>query len=99
LEAYLDQHNIESAVLLGHSMGGKTAMHFAVSRPARVRALIVVDIAPKAYPVHHQGYIDAMKSIDFSKVEKRSDAEAQLSSTGFERGHSPVLLKEHVPYG
>ena len=93
LEAYLDQHNIESAVLLGHSMGGKTAMHFAVSRPARVRALIVVDIAPKAYPVQHQGYIDAMKSIDFAKVEKRSDAEAQLSRTVSNAGIRQFFLK------
>jgi len=78
---------------LGHSMGGKTAMYFAVSRPARVRALIVVDIAPKAYPVQHQGYIDAMKSIDFSKIEKRSDAEEQLSHVVTDAGIRQFFLK------
>jgi pimeloyl-ACP methyl ester carboxylesterase len=93
LEAYMDQHNLEAAHLLGHSMGGKTAMHFAVSRPTRVKALIVVDIAPKAYPIHHQGYIDAMRSIDFKIVTKRSEADDQLAKTVQNAGIRQFFLK------
>lgn len=93
LEAYMDEHNLESAHLLGHSMGGKTAMHFAVSRPHRVKALVVVDIAPKAYPIHHQGYIDAMRSIDFTTVTKRSEADEQLAKTVGNAGIRQFFLK------
>src|SRR5210317_2585327 len=93
LEAYMDAKGLNTAVILGHSMGGKTAMHFAVSRPERVRALIVVDIAPKAYPIHHQGYIDAMRSINFDSVSKRSEADAQLALTVGNAGIRQFFLK------
>lgn len=81
LEAYIDLHQLDEPVILGHSMGGKTVMNFAVRTPSKLRAAIVVDIAPKAYPIHHQAYIDAMKSVDFTKARSRKAAEAVLSST------------------
>lgn len=67
------------ADVLGHSMGGKAAMLLALTRPELVRSLIVADIAPRAYD-HSQGeLIDAMRSVDLSEIERRSDADAQLS--------------------
>lgn len=81
LEAYIESNQLENVVLLGHSMGGKTVMNFAVRKPQLVDAIIVVDIAPKAYPVHHEGYIAAMKSVDFSFAKGRKDVEAILSQT------------------
>jgi pimeloyl-ACP methyl ester carboxylesterase len=64
--------------VIGHSMGGKAAMVLAITHPELVNSLVVADIAPVAYG-HSQGhYITAMKSVDLDKVQKRSDAEAQL---------------------
>ena len=93
LEAYMDAKGLNTAVILGHSMGGKTAMHFAVSRPERVRALIVVDIAPKAYPIHHQGYINAMKSVDFDAIRSRGAVEKILSKTVDNAGIRQFFMK------
>ncbi len=93
LEAYMDAKGLNTAVILGHSMGGKTAMHFAVSRPERVRALVVVDIAPKAYPIHHQGYINAMKSVDFDAIESRSTVDAILAKSVDNAGIRQFFLK------
>ena len=49
--AYMDNHNMQQAIVLGHSMGGKTAMSLALQYPTRVSKLIVADIAPKQYDV------------------------------------------------
>lgn len=66
--------------VLGHSMGGKAAMVLAVTRPELVNRLIVADIAPVAYGHTQIQYIEAMRGVDLSRVEKRSDAEQQLIS-------------------
>lgn len=75
---YMDAHNIDKAYVLGHSLGGKAVMQFAITYPERVAKLIVVDIAPKAYPPHHQGIIKALQSVDFSQVTSRQDVEEVL---------------------
>src|SRR5690606_24200481 len=46
--AWLDEAGLERVRLMGHSMGGKTAMRLACLAPERVEALVVVDIAPRA---------------------------------------------------
>lgn len=66
------------ADVLGHSMGGKAAMTLALRRPELVRSLIVVDIAPRAYDHNQRDLIEAMRSVNLSAVERRSDADAQL---------------------
>jgi esterase len=66
--------------VLGHSMGGKAAMMLALLHPDLVTRLIVGDIAPVAYTHDQSRYIDAMRAVDLSRVEKRSDAEAQLAT-------------------
>lgn len=81
LEVYIADNHLENVVLLGHSMGGKTVMNFAVRKPQLVDAAIVVDIAPKHYPVHHEAYIAAMKGVDFTVAKSRKDIEALLSQT------------------
>lgn len=65
--------------VLGHSMGGKAAMLLALQHPALVDSLIVGDIAPVSYTHDQSRYIQAMQAVDLSRVEKRSDAEAQLA--------------------
>lgn len=76
---YLNDHSIDRANLLGHSMGGKVAMLFAVLNEERVNKLIVADIAPKPYPPHHQEIIDALESLRLNQLSSRSEAEAQFA--------------------
>ena len=64
--------------VLGHSMGGKAAMMLALTRPDLVNRLIVADIAPVTYSHSQIQYIEAMKSVDLSRIESRSDVNAQL---------------------
>jgi pimeloyl-ACP methyl ester carboxylesterase len=86
LADFFDQHAIEKAILLGHSMGGKTAMSFAADYPERIEKLIVVDIAPKDYFLLndesqyflHQNIMQAMLAIDFTRMESRKDVENYL---------------------
>jgi len=65
--------------VMGHSMGGKAAMVLALTRPELVNRLIVVDISPVEYAHSQVQNIDAMRSVDLSKVTRRSDAEEQLA--------------------
>ncbi|MFG6563079.1 alpha/beta fold hydrolase [Sulfitobacter sp. 1A13421] len=71
--------------ICGHSMGGKAVMMLALTRPELLRRVIVADIAPVAYGHTQQMFIDAMRGVDLSGVERRSDAEAQLAEAGVER--------------
>lgn len=64
--------------VMGHSMGGKSAMVLALTRPDLVNRLIVADIAPVAYAHTQQHNIDAMRRVDLNSVTRRSDASAQL---------------------
>ncbi len=75
----LDHLNIETCILLGHSMGGKIAMQVALTQPERITKLLVADIAPVSYPPHHLEIIKGLKAIDLSKVIKRRDADEQLA--------------------
>jgi pimeloyl-ACP methyl ester carboxylesterase len=101
LREFMDLQGIKKAVLIGHSMGGKTVMSFAEAWPQRVQALISVDIAPKSYrnlalasrtAANHSSMIDAMLKIDLSKIESREDADHALAtSIGSERIRSFLL--------
>lgn len=71
--------------ILGHSMGGKSAMMLALRHPELVRRLVVADIAPVAYTHSQIEFIEAMRNVDLTKVERRSDAEAQLAEYGVDR--------------
>lgn len=89
---YLDQHQIEEAHIIGHSMGGKVAMLFAVLHPERCRSMIIADIAPKAYPPHHMDVIEALEALDLSTISRRSEANEQFGSK-LEPGVRQFLLK------
>ena len=79
---YMNHYGIEKAYVLGHSLGGKAVMQFAISFPEKVEKLIVVDISPKAYPPHHQGIIKALETVDFNTVTSRNEVEAVLNQGG-----------------
>ena len=76
---YMEFHGLQKINLLGHSLGGKAVMQFAVKYPIKVEKLIVVDISPKAYPPHHQGIIKALESVDFQTITSRQEVEEILN--------------------
>jgi len=81
LLGYFEENNLDKASILGHSMGGKVAMLFATQHANRVEKLIVVDIAPKGYPVHHHEIIEGLKTLDFSILNSRREADAELAKS------------------
>jgi len=80
LEEFLEDHDLREITLIGHSMGGKTAMQFALDNPGLLKKLIIVDISPRQYPpnVEHQQLLHAMLSVDLSVAQSRGDVEEQL---------------------
>ncbi|MGC4022509.1 MAG: alpha/beta fold hydrolase [Cyclobacteriaceae bacterium] len=93
LEEFLKQNKIERAHLIGHSMGGKTVMNFAIKNPKTVDQLIVVDIVPKYYKVHHDRLIEGMKSIPLDEINSRSEADVILSGYEPDASVRQFLLK------
>lgn len=79
--------------LMGHSMGGKTAMRTALDFPEWIDKLIVLDIAPSAYPVLHAEIIAALKSIDLNTLTSRSEANNILSEKIKQEDTRQFLLK------
>ena len=84
---------ITSACLLGHSMGGKTAMTFALAHPDKVDRLVVVDIGPKAYPPKHDRIFQALFALDLKKYKTRSELDAALAEHIAEYPVRQLLLK------
>jgi len=85
---------IEEFNLLGHSLGGKVAMCMAGSEQCEgLQNLIVVDIAPKHYPPHHQEIIEALRSIDLETLTDRREADNILRPTINDAGVRAFLLK------
>lgn len=78
LKEFMDQNWLYEAIILGHSMGGKTAMQFASEYPDMVEKLIIVDIAPKQYKGGHEPIFKALRSIDLSKVNSRKEVSDHL---------------------
>ena len=93
LEEFVKQQNLVHPIIIGHSMGGKTAMNYALKSPDSVGKLIVVDIMPKSYPVHHDSILEGLKSIELSTLRSRGDADVQLKKFVPEPGVRQFLLK------
>jgi pimeloyl-ACP methyl ester carboxylesterase len=89
LRLFLDEHDLERAAILGHSLGGKTAMLFALLYGQMVEALVVVDIAPVRYDQIYLAHVEAMQSIRLEDCASRRDVDHELG-----RGVAdPVLRK------
>lgn len=95
LKHYIDQKNIDAPIILGHSMGGKTAMLFSTMYPTRVSKLIVADIAPRYYPVHHTDILSGLRAMVSSPeaMLSRKTADAFLSDYVHDMGTRMFLLK------
>lgn len=78
LQAYLDAHGLKKIYLIGHSLGGKIAMRYACHNPLVVTKLVIIDIAAKVYPPHHDNEFCAMKRIPLGELSSRKQAEELL---------------------
>ena len=96
IEHLLDNLNLPSATLLGHSMGGKTAMYFALQYPERLRALIIVDIAPVTYPFRYNRLVAALREVTTLNLDSRAEADGRLTAHGVESPLRTFLLQNFV---
>ena len=79
LHEFILDHQLDHPILIGHSMGGKAVMQYAMLYPNTYDKLVIVDIAPKFYPVHHADLIRGLNAIDLSTLKSRTEADALLS--------------------
>jgi pimeloyl-ACP methyl ester carboxylesterase len=93
IKEFIIDYNIKNPILLGHSMGGKVAMTFALNYDGIIEKLIVADIAPVQYPAHHHEVLHALNSVDFNQVTTRKDIEEILSKSISDFGTRQFLLK------
>ncbi|TNE55921.1 MAG: alpha/beta fold hydrolase [Bacteroidetes bacterium] len=93
LKELFDELELEEVILLGHSMGGKTAMNFAQKYQDQLSKLVVVDMGVKAYPMHHEQIIAGLKAIQLRPGLGRSEAEETLSAYVDSPGVKQFLLK------
>lgn len=93
LHEFIQEHRLERPHIIGHSMGGKAAMNFAVKYPGHLSKLIVVDIVPKPYPVHHDAILEGLHAIPLAALPSRSEADRLLTSFVPEPDVRQFLLK------
>jgi pimeloyl-ACP methyl ester carboxylesterase len=89
----MQTHELPATYLLGHSMGGKAAMRFAFDHPEIVNRLVIVDIAPKSYPPHHDEILDALNALDLTQYTTRQELDAGLAHYLDNYGVRQFLLK------
>ena len=102
LYKFMKAHNLNSATLIGHSLGGKTIMQFAKHYTSMVNNLIVIDIAPKSYryslsnkfeKLNHKQIIEALLSVNINEIKSRKEIDEKLSLIIKERRLRLFLLK------
>lgn len=93
LKELMDSEGLEKAFVMGHSMGGKTAMNFALTYPDRVEKLIVADIAPRFYAIHHQSILEGLNALELNELQSRKEADDELAKYIPEVGIRQFLLK------
>jgi pimeloyl-ACP methyl ester carboxylesterase len=91
--SFLEMHRIENPVLMGHSMGGKVAMNFALAYPEKLDKLIVVDIAPKPYNMENYVVLQGLNAITIDEVTTRQEADDALARFVPEPDVRQFLLK------
>jgi pimeloyl-ACP methyl ester carboxylesterase len=93
LNEFMASNRLQNTVIIGHSMGGKAAMNFALAHPDKLSKLIVVDIAPKAYNLEHYTIAEGLKAIPVGKISSRNEADEILSKHVPEPDVRQFLLK------
>jgi len=92
----MQDEGVDRAHILGHSMGGKLAMHMALEHPEVVEKLIVADIAPRKYHRRHDTIFNALHSVDFSTISSRNDVDEVVKRSIPDLGVRQFLLKNLI---
>ena len=93
LAQYINFNKLEKADIIGHSMGGKAAMFFAIKYPQLLNKLVVADIGPQYYPPHHQDVLGALNAVDFTTKPSRGEVEAVMAQHLPDAGTRQFLMK------
>ena len=93
LFAYVNYYKLDKIIVLGHSMGGKTAMLFAVKYASFVDKVIIADISPKYYQPHHNDILKALNSVDFKIHNTRKLVDEKIAEIITDVGVRSFLLK------
>ena len=93
LASFISDHVPDNPMIIGHSMGGKVAMALALEGGTPLAGLVVVDIAPVAYPHSHQSLVASMKALDLAALRNRRDADRALESDMPDKALRQFLLQ------
>lgn len=93
LHEIFQELDLKKAILIGHSMGGKTAIRFAQNHSELLEKLVVVDIGVKEYPMHHQEILKGLHAVHLDQINTRSEAEKILTQYIDSNGVRQFLLK------
>ena len=101
IDEFMRTHGLTRAHLLGHSMGGKVAMQFALRHADRVEKLVLVDISPRAYSPRHARTLAALLALDLHAFQRREQLDAKLAESVDNAEVRQFLLKNvgHDPHG
>jgi esterase len=102
---FMDQHNLWKVTLVGHSMGGKTAMFFASAFPHRISSMVIIDMSPRSYKslskpstqvLSHLNIIQALLSLNLDEIRSRSAANKALAESISSENVRNFLLKNLI---
>ncbi len=94
LLTFLDAHGLDQVDLIGHSMGGKVSMLFALQHPERVKSLVIVDIAPKTYNLQeHKHILGTLVDLDLNRYQSRTEIDQALTADLPEYSTRQFILK------
>ena len=96
VRAYIEQNALGPVTVIGHSMGGKTAMRLALDAPSLVERLVVVDIAPVDYDHSTGEYVEALRALDLDGVSSRNTLDERLAESVSEPAIRAFLLQNLV---
>jgi pimeloyl-ACP methyl ester carboxylesterase len=92
LAEFIQHKKLEAPIILGHSMGGKTVLQYA-QKYDNYEKLIIVDIAPKFYPTHHEHIMAGLNAIPIHEIKSRKEAEAIFEKHVIDAGERQFILK------
>lgn len=93
LDEFISAHQLKDPIIIGHSMGGKVVMNYAIAHPDKLQKLIVTDISPKPYNLEHYVILDGLKAIPIDTITSRGEADNVLAGFVPEPDVRQFLLK------
>jgi esterase len=93
LREFMEQQALHRIILLGHSIGGKVAMQFAIDYSEQVDSLVIVDIGPKPYEPSQRYILEALRSLDLTRCKSFADVDAALAAEVSGESLRQFLLK------